>query len=109
MTYLKITDTPHGELGHNGWTWVIDHPYPADGQDHPAYYEDTGVVTVDPATGRDPQVQFRKNVSPSRSGRNRAADLYILVSNDQYAAARANRHAYDAIHMPIGGWRAITD
>ena len=116
MTYLQITDTAHGELGHNGWTWVLNHPYSAEDRDHPAYYEETGVLTVAPSCAptelgelREPQVQFSKIYRTSRGGIAPRDEIYIPVTVDQARMGQANRVAYDAIHRPVGGHKVIVD
>jgi len=122
MTYIKIADTEHGELGHNGWTWVLDNPYPAGTldhpTDHPAYYEETGVLTVrdggDIDELVDPRIHFRRfhpavRGGLSRGGRRREHDIYIPITPEQARLGMANRKAFDAQHMPAGGWRVIVD
>jgi hypothetical protein len=117
MTYLKISDTAHGELGHNGWTWVLNHPYGCEDTEHPAYYEETGLLTVAPTCDldrdinelRDPQVLFPKIYSTSRGGLAPREEIYIPVTVEQARAGKANRDAYDAIHKPAGGYRVIVD
>jgi hypothetical protein len=115
MTYVKIADTAHGELGHNGWTWVLNHPYSAEDRDHPAYYEETGVLTVAPSIGHTdellaPQVEFRRIfATASRGGIVRNAEIHIPITIEQAHAGKANRAAYDAIHRPVGGYKVIVD
>lgn len=108
MAYIKLADTAFGELGHNGWTYVLSNPYPVEDTSHAAYYEETGVLTVD-AAGRDYAVSFRELLSTSRGGIAPRPSMLLPISNEMAAAARANRAAHDAAHMPVGGWRSITD
>ena len=110
IQYIKIADTEHGELGHNGRAWVLDHPYAQ--EDKPAFYEEFGVVTVAPAGPREPQVQFQATCSPylkkqgSRGGVMRWKEINIPITEEQERAGRANFEAYIAVY-PIG--RAIVD
>lgn len=108
MQYIKIADTEHGELGHNGWTWVLNNPYDADDKEHPAYYEETGVLTVSRYRGRrDYQVNFRP-IACSRGGLSRSDDLWIPVTDEQAAVGIANRRAYNAARgNPV--YKVITD
>ncbi len=110
MAYVKIADTAHGELGHNGWTWVLNHPYGTEDRDHPAYYEETGVLTVAPGGDlREPQVNFPKIYGASRGGVVRADEINIPVTADQARVGQANRATYDASHKPVGGYKVIVD
>ena len=112
--YIKIADTVHGELGHNGRSWVLNHPYCWDDRDHPAYYEETGIVTVSCGKGLDedgcdPQVKFSEIYGVSRGGIEPRPEIFIPISVEQAKIADANRDAFDAIHKPPGGWVIITD
>lgn len=116
MAYLKIADTEFGELGHNGWTWVLNHPFSWEDRDHPAYYEETGVLTVAPNYAlhavdelRAPRVLFAKIYGVSRGGLTRDHEILIPVTLEQVHIAHANRDAHDAIHMPPGGYKVIVD
>jgi hypothetical protein len=116
MAYIKIADTEHGELGHNGWTWVLNNPYPADDHGHPAFYEETGVLTVaptlDPRETRDlidPEVRFSKIFRTTRGGLVPREEIYIPVTVEQARLGQDNRDAYDAVHRPVGGYRIIVD
>lgn len=112
--YIKIADTEHGELGHNGWTYVLNNPYSTDDKGHPAYYEETGGLTV--ALGRtladddcDPIINFREIYMTSRGGVAPRAEINIPITVELARAATANRAAYDDVHRPAGGYKIITD
>jgi hypothetical protein len=109
MAYLKIRETAHGELGHNGWTWVLDHPVEAGekaANGHPAYYEETGLLVK---TGDQYHVEFCRTFGPSRSGLVRDTEIRVPLSADEADAGMANRAAYDAVHRPAGGYVVVTD
>jgi hypothetical protein len=106
MAYIKIADTEHGELGHNGWTWVLNHPYAQEDLDHQTYYEDAGILILAESQN---EVEFRRHYGRSRSGLVRNTDIIIQITEEQAAAGKANRDAYDAIHKPASGYRVITD
>ena len=94
MGYLKIADTLHGELGHNGWTWVLNNPFPHGDTDHPAYYEETGRVHEK----RDGfYVEFRQTFGlVTRGGLVRERDIFVPVTPEQVEAGFANREAWEA-------------
>ena len=114
MAYIKLTDSEHGEIGHNGWTYVLDNPFDADDRAHPAYYEEAGILSVRHGTTVEdddcnPRVVFRPMLGTTRGGVAPRPEIVVSLTVAQARSAKANRAAYDAIHAPPGGWRVITD
>jgi hypothetical protein len=85
MTYIKSADSRHGEIGHDGWGWVVDHPH--DHDDRAPAFGHRAVL----CRGVDGKYRVELDYADHRGE-------MIDVTVEAVGAAEANRAAYDVKH-----------